>query len=62
VVIFIANIIMPYRKFTQTIKGKKYWCAQNIRTGQIIHYKSEEDRGRGLVMREVARKLRFVKK
>lgn len=43
---------MPYKKFTQIKDGKKLWSVKNLRTGQIIRWKSRRDRARGIAMRE----------
>ena len=43
---------MPYKKFTQVIKGKKVYCTKNKETGKIVHYSSVKKRKRGMKIRE----------
>lgn len=52
---------MPYKLFTDFIKGKKKWCTKNLRTGDIVHYDSHEKRAKGIRIREAAAHLAKLK-
>jgi hypothetical protein len=49
---------MPYWRYTTYRKGKKKWCTRNKRTSEEVCYDSEQDREKGIRLREAASKLR----
>lgn len=44
---------MPYKKFNCVQDGQVKYCTKNTKTGQIVHYSSEDKRENGIRMHEM---------